>query len=156
MKFASPLALASFAVSAAYAQSINIGNPQPNTNITPGKISRILTDSRAWIGSKTQYQDSLEGSQEVAIVISLLQCPQNEPCPSPFGELGSILYIGPYNPQFPPITTPDHEPQQNFSVQVPTFFQAGYIAQLAVTHLTLTGAGPFPLFEIRNETLKIC
>ncbi|KAF8262822.1 hypothetical protein EI94DRAFT_1600410 [Lactarius quietus] len=144
MKFASFLTLASFAVSAAYAQSINIGNPQPNTAITPGQNITV----------QVNRPDSLTGSQEVAIVISMLQCPQNI-CPSPYDVLGEPLYIGPYNPQFPPITTPDHEPQQNFTVQVPTYFQPGYTAQLSVCHLSLIGAGPYPFFEIRNETLNI-
>ncbi|KAF8262820.1 hypothetical protein EI94DRAFT_1742468, partial [Lactarius quietus] len=127
MKFASFLTLASFAVSAALAQTIEIGEPQPCTPITPGQNFTV----------QVNRPDSLVSSVDVAIVISLLPCPENGVCPSPFDELGSTLYLGPYNPQFPTAPGPNHIPQQNFSVQVPPSFQAGYKAQLAVAHLAL-------------------
>ena len=72
-------------------------------------------------------------------MISILQCPQSGHCPDPFDELGTTLYLGPYHPQFPTFPTPQDQPQQNFTVTVPTYLEANYKAQLAVTHLTLIG-----------------
>lgn len=69
----------------------------------------------------------------------MLECPQNGACPAPADVLGNVLYVGPYNPQFPPPPTTQHTPQQNFTVTVPSYFSANNTAQLAVTHLTLIG-----------------
>jgi hypothetical protein len=67
----------------------------------------------------------------------MLQC--TAPCPDPTEELGNVLYAGPFNPVFPPPTTPNHEPQQNFTVTVPSFFQSGQTVQLAALVYTLIG-----------------
>ncbi|KAH9057504.1 hypothetical protein EDB87DRAFT_1091365 [Lactarius vividus] len=144
MKLASFLSLASLAV-CAFAQTIEIGYPHHNMHIKPGKQFIV----------QVNRPDTLTSSREVAIVISLLQCPQNGHCLKPSDDLGTTLYAGPYNPQFPTTNTPQDVPQQNFTVKVPSSFKTGGTAQLAVTHLSLVGAGPFPLFEIKNVTLKV-
>ncbi|KAI9430236.1 hypothetical protein H4582DRAFT_1807991 [Lactarius indigo] len=146
MKLASFLSLASLAA-CAFAQTIEIGYPHHNTHIKPGKEFTV----------QVNRPDTLTGSQEVAIVISLLQCPKNSHCPKPFDELGTTLYAGSYNPQFPDPSTnsPEDVPQQNFTVTVPSFFKTNHTAQLAVTHLSLVGAGPFPLYQIKNVTVKV-
>ncbi|KAH8992561.1 hypothetical protein EDB86DRAFT_1480704 [Lactarius hatsudake] len=144
MKLASFLSLASLAV-CAFAQTIEIGYPHHNTHIGPGKQFIV----------QVNRPDTLTSSQEVAIVISLLRCPKNGGCPKPSDDLGTTLYAGPYNPQFPTTKTPQDVPQQNFTVKVPSSFKTNETAQLAVTHLSLVGAGPFPLFEIKNVTLKV-
>jgi hypothetical protein len=144
MKLASFVTFASLAV-CAFAQSINIGYPFPNKQIKPGQHLTV----------QVNRPDTLTGSQEVAIVISLLECPQNSTCPDPSDELGSTLYSGPYNPQFPTFSTPNDEPQQNFTVIVPSDFVPNRTAQLAVTHLSLVGAGPFGLYQIVNLTLNV-
>ncbi|KAH9018432.1 hypothetical protein EDB85DRAFT_1873795 [Lactarius pseudohatsudake] len=144
MKLASFLSLASLAV-CAFAQTIEIGYPHHNTLIKPGKQLIV----------QVNRPDTLTSSREVAIVISLLQCPKNGHCPKPSDDLGTTLYAGPYNPQFPTTHTPQDVPQQNFTVKVPSSFKTDETAQLAVTHLSLVGAGPFPLFEIKNVTLKV-
>ena len=112
---------------------------QPSRKI-PAKLYPV------WIGTKNKSQDTLTGSVDVAIVISLLECPKNRHCPNPFDELGATLYQGPYKPQFPTFPTPDNEPQQNFTVIVPGSFDPGSKAQLAVTHLSLVGVSGSPFF----------
>ncbi|KAN0135250.1 hypothetical protein V8E53_006815 [Lactarius tabidus] len=145
MKFASFLTFASFAVSAVLAQSIDIGFPLPNTRITPGKNITV----------QVIRPDSLQSSINVGMVISMLQCSPNVTCPSPSEILGNVLYTGSFDPEFPPFFTGDNQPQQNFSVQVPSDFVKGRQVQLAVTLLTLIGAGPSPLVEFANETLIV-
>lgn len=72
-------------------------------------------------------------SVEVAIVIGLVQCPDNN-CQDP----SSTLYYGPYNPQYDSITPPEHKPPyQNFTVQAPTQLVSGQSLALSVTRLAL-------------------
>ncbi|VDB91969.1 unnamed protein product [Peniophora sp. CBMAI 1063] len=127
----------------AYAQSINIGAPASGTTIATGDV--VVQVNRP---------DSLTGSEEVAIVISIAPCNAYGTCFDPADRLGTTLYKGPYNPQFPPHNTPQDEPQQKFTVSIPDSF-AGEKALLSVVHLSLVGAGPVPLFEIVNATVNV-
>lgn len=82
----------------------------------------------------------MEGSQEVAVVISLLSCTYypNDVCPPPINVAGQFLYNGPYSPKIPipnPYDLPYHE---NFTVTIPSDTPKGN-AQLAVTHFYFTG-----------------
>ncbi|KAI0029850.1 hypothetical protein K488DRAFT_79933 [Vararia minispora EC-137] len=126
----------------ALAQTVNIGSPKDGSTIAPGPLNVTI-----------DRPDTLTGSTEVAVVISIVPC-SNGPCPDPAERLGSTLYQGSYDPQFPPIRTPDTQPQQNFTVTVPSSL-AGQRALLSVVHLSLVGAGPFPLFEIKNVTVNV-
>ena len=84
------------------------------------------------------------------MVISMQQCAPNAACIPPSEFLGNVLYVGPFDPEFPSVfTPPDNQPQQNFSVQVPSDFQSGQRAQLAVTLLTLIGVS-------RQSFLRFC
>ena len=118
-------------------------------------------------------QDTLTGSQEVAIVISLVSCASTSCSTIPADQLlGATLYSGPYNPQFS-TGAQGLPPHQNFSVVVPASMPKGS-ARLAVTHLSLVGvsvppllsssnyahdfsaqAGPFALMEVKNITLNL-
>ena len=81
------------------------------------------------------------------MVISMLQCAPNAACDPPSEILGNILYVGGFDPEFPSVFTPPFDqPQQNFSVQVPSYFQSGNQVQLAVTLLTLIGVSGSPVF----------
>ena len=75
----------------------------------------------------------------------MLQC-TTSPCPSPLDQLGDVLYAGAYNPVFPPPSTQNHEPQENFTVTVPSFFQCGETVQLAALVYTLIGVSVLFLF----------
>jgi hypothetical protein len=73
----------------------------------------------------------------------MLQC-QSTPCPGPSEELGNILYTGPFNPQFPSPPTTQQIPQENYTVQVPSF-PSGATVQLSVTDFTLIGVSSSPV-----------
>ncbi|KAI0253727.1 hypothetical protein BJV78DRAFT_1152841 [Lactifluus subvellereus] len=143
MKFGSLLAVASLAAGA-FAQSITIGYPPRGKLIKAGHPLTV----------QVNRPDTLTGSQEVAIVISLVPCPHGR-CPKPSNVLGPTLYAGPYHPEFPSTPTSQHVPQQNFTVTIPDSFKPNSTAQLTVAHLSLVGAGPFALFEYKNVTLRV-
>ncbi|KAI0031371.1 hypothetical protein K488DRAFT_15600, partial [Vararia minispora EC-137] len=115
-----------FLVSAAGAQNIQIGYPSTQAKVTRGST----------ISVQVNRPNSLTGSQEVAVVISLASC-VTATCNSS-QRLGTILYSGPYDPQYPASRTPRDEPQQNFTVTVPAGLQPGP-ASLSVVHLSLVG-----------------
>ena len=88
-------------------------------------------------------KDTLTGSTEIGIAISLQHCTQN-PCEDVTERLGDTLFAGPFNPQFQP---PDNGPPfQNYTVTVPSGFPTG-LAALSVTHATLIGVRPKTLFS---------
>ncbi|KAN0124623.1 hypothetical protein V8E53_015752 [Lactarius tabidus] len=143
MKLASFLTLASLAVSTAFAQGIQIAYPLPNTTITPGCNITVTVVK----------PDFIDTEISVGLAIGMLQC--TAPCPDPTEELGDVLYAGPFNPVFPPPTTPNHEPQQNFTVTVPSFLQCDQTVQLAALVYTLIGAGPSSTIEQASEMLIV-
>ncbi|EMD40611.1 hypothetical protein CERSUDRAFT_91348 [Gelatoporia subvermispora B] len=138
--------LASF-VAACFAQGIQIGAPLPNSNITVGSNFTVEVDR----------PESLTGSEEVAIIIGINECPQtaagcNDPTFDIQNNIGIVLYEGPFNPQFDNSTPPDHKPpHQNFTVTAPGTSGEWY---LSVSHLSIVAAGNV-LFEIKNETLNL-
>ncbi|KAI0061528.1 hypothetical protein BV25DRAFT_1805473 [Artomyces pyxidatus] len=142
MKLAVFSVLASLAAAVA-AQNAYIGYPPAGSTITPGTNITVLVDR----------PNSLTPSQEVAVVISIVGCTPAG-CPDPSERLGTTLYAGGFDPQYPAQRSPQDAPQQNFSVAVPPGLAAGP-ALLSVVHLSLVGAGPYPLFEIKNTTLNV-
>ncbi len=88
-------------------------------------------------------QNSLTGSEEVAIVIGLFPCSGADGQPASCAEtnttgvLGTILYNGPYEPQYAD-GAPSLPPHQNFSIQVPATFKSGQVS-LGVAHFALVG-----------------
>ncbi|KAF8157503.1 hypothetical protein BJ912DRAFT_866971, partial [Pholiota molesta] len=96
--------------------------------------------------------DTLSGSTEVAVVLAIVSC-HNTTCLPPDDILGSILYNGPYNPQFSS-TAHSKPPHQNFTVTIPASIGKGR-AQLAAFHVSLIGAGPEPFSETKNITLIV-
>jgi hypothetical protein len=143
MKLASFLTLASLAVSTAFAQGIEIGFPLPNTRIKPGRNITVQVVKPLFIDTEIS----------VGLAIGMLQC--TAPCPDPTDELGTVLYAGAFNPQFPPPTTPNHEPQQNFTVTVPSFLQHGQTVQLAALVYTLIGAELSSTIQQASEILDV-
>ncbi|KAJ7653161.1 hypothetical protein DFH06DRAFT_1204857 [Mycena polygramma] len=146
MKFFS-VALSAILATTAYAQSVAIGAPADGTTVQPGSNITVEIDR----------PDTLSGSTEVAVVIGFWVCGESPAsvCPPPSDVLGSILYNGPYDPQFRNNGTPPNKPPyQNFTVTIPSTAQSGK-AQLGVAHLSLIGAGQFPFLETRNITLNV-
>ncbi|KAG5635276.1 hypothetical protein H0H81_011839 [Sphagnurus paluster] len=125
MKFLAPFAfLASLA--AVSAQSVNIASPIAGTSVRPGHSLNVEIDR----------PNSLEGSIEVAIVIGFESCP-TYPCYPAAGGMGTVLYNGPYNPQYQ-ASAPHLPPHQNFTVTIPSTAAKG-TAHLNVAHVALTG-----------------
>jgi hypothetical protein len=127
-------------VTVAFAQSADIGLPIYNQAVSAG--SDLIV--------QVQRPNSLTGSEEVAVVIGLQSCP-NRPCTPPSSFMGTILYNGPFNPQYHEYYLP---PYQNFTVQVPASISAG-TALIGVAHVTLIGAGLYPFLETLNQTITI-
>ncbi|KAF7303637.1 hypothetical protein MIND_00593000 [Mycena indigotica] len=125
------------------AQTAQIGAPPPGTHVRPGSSLVVEVDR----------PDSLTGSIEVAVVIGCVSCAGRPSCPAPSDITGSILYNGPFNPQFQQGTL-GKPPHQNFTVTIPQNIQKGP-AQLNLVHATLIGAGLFPFLETRNISLVV-
>ncbi|KAI0923310.1 hypothetical protein AcV5_007390 [Taiwanofungus camphoratus] len=135
-------------VATCFAQGISITAPTAGSTISSGQNITVEVDR----------PNSLTGSEEVAIVIAMTQCPHND-CNTPGFDvsqyLGQILYNGPYDPQYDNVTPPDHkQPHQNFTIQVPSFSSGDEVA-MSVTHLTLVEAGPHILLEVKNISLTV-
>ncbi|KIM40879.1 hypothetical protein M413DRAFT_72371 [Hebeloma cylindrosporum] len=142
MKFALASLISSLLIGTAVSQGIAIGFPKDGASVAAG--SRITVE--------VDRPDTLTGSTEVAIAIGINSC-HNMAC-IPSGDVfGSILYNGPYNPQFQTGAT-FKPPHQNFTVLVPSSIAKGP-AQLGVLHVSLVGAGPQPFTQVLNITLVI-
>jgi len=76
-------------------------------------------------------QVSIEGPIQVALVIGLQSCPSTSCVP---GDMGLILYNGPFNPEF----HNGQQPSQSFVVTAPSGLEKGK-AVLEVLHLGLLG-----------------
>ncbi|PPR04730.1 hypothetical protein CVT26_012865 [Gymnopilus dilepis] len=144
MKFSLAAALSSLllASTTVLSQRIAIGFPYDGAAVTAGSNITVEVDR----------PDTLTGSQEVAVVIGINSC-RNTTCIPPDEILGSILYDGGYNPQFAS-NAPTKPPHQNFTVNIPSNLEKG-LAQLAVFHVSLVGAGFAPFTEIQNVTVKV-
>lgn len=129
--------------SSAFAQSAIIGYPLQDSLATTGTNITVMIEQ----------PNSLSSSEPVSLVIGLFPCGSESTCPGPANALGSILYQGPFNPQYatPPGSLPPH---QNFSVKIPETFAAGY-AQLGAAYLSLLGASLSPTLQTFNTTLQI-
>ena len=73
------------------------------------------------------------------IVISIAPCHPDGTCDNPATHLGTTLYVGPYNPQYPtPPYYGNYGIQQNFTVDIPQEL-SGQKAVLSVVHFALLG-----------------
>ncbi|KZT24644.1 hypothetical protein NEOLEDRAFT_1066913 [Neolentinus lepideus HHB14362 ss-1] len=131
-------------IASVLAQSIDIGVPVSGDAIQAGQQLTVEVDR----------PNSLTGSEEVAIVIGLRPCYDNN-CVAADEAIGSVLYNGGFKPQYSTLPgTGEKPPHQNFTVTVPEDIQAGP-AILSVSHFSLVGAGPWPMFEVVNKSLTI-
>ncbi|KAJ4482014.1 hypothetical protein J3R30DRAFT_3699343 [Lentinula aciculospora] len=124
------------------AQNVIVGLPTDESTVPAGSNLTVRIDR----------PDTLSGSTEVALVMGISPC-GSLPCPGPSNILGTILYNGPFNPQFsiPSNSLPPHE---NFTVSIPEGFVKGR-TQFGVLHVSLIGAGLAPFLETLNTTLMI-
>nr|GAT51827.1 predicted protein [Mycena chlorophos] len=145
MKFSSSsFAMLAASLALVAAQSIDIGAPADGSTVTAGSNVVVEVDR----------PDSLTGSTEVAIVIGLATCQSAGDCPAPLDFLGTILYNGPYSPEFQNNgSAPNKPPYQNFTVTIPE--GASGPSQLNVLHLALVGASEGALLEAKNISLTV-
>ncbi|KAJ7202018.1 hypothetical protein GGX14DRAFT_463557 [Mycena pura] len=144
-KFLAPFVLITVLAASAFAQTVGIGAPADGATVHPGKTLTVEVDR----------PDTLTGSTEIAIVIGFQSCtgfPAG--CPPPADLMGTILFNGPYDPEFHTDVTPSKPPYQNFTVTIPASAPKGP-AQLNLAHFALVGASEFPFLETRNITLKV-
>lgn len=127
-------------VASVYAQSAFINLPAPGSDITAGANFTVQ------IG----FPDNLSSSDEISIVIAIQSCPTGN-CFPVSEEMGTVLYAGPFNPQF---GSGADDPYEDFSVQVPASFATGQ-AQLGLAHFNLIGAENFPSLQLVNETVYV-
>ncbi|KAK7048628.1 hypothetical protein R3P38DRAFT_2870530 [Favolaschia claudopus] len=123
------LIFASLYVAAVWAQASHIGFPAPGTTLHFGTNFTL----------QLVRPNSIQGSTEVGIAIGLLGCPisQGPACPSPAGQLGQILYTGPFNPTIHPMAMF----YESFTLTVPT--------------ADFSPAGPAPILELNNITVNL-
>ncbi|KAG2065788.1 hypothetical protein BDR04DRAFT_1121608 [Suillus decipiens] len=124
----------------ACAQNAYINLPAPGSDITAG------TNFTVQIG----LPNNLTGSKEIAIVIAIQSCPTGD-CLSIDWDMGTILYAGPFNPQY---GSGADDPYEDFSVQVPASFATGQ-AQLGLAHFNLIGELYWPSLQLVNETVYV-
>ncbi|KAJ4490118.1 hypothetical protein J3R30DRAFT_3693648 [Lentinula aciculospora] len=144
--FSSLFSLLAIATTSVIAQSANIGAPADMTQIAAGSDFTVMIDR----------PDSLTSSTEVALVIALLNCPSgSSSCLGPSANLGTVLYTGPFDPQFTtePGTT-NLPPHENFTLTVPSTFAKGN-AQLGVVHVYLLGLALTHILETLNTTIVV-
>ncbi|KAF9465550.1 hypothetical protein BDZ94DRAFT_323388 [Collybia nuda] len=141
MKLFSTLALPTLLSTAAFAQSVRIGNPPNGTSVHAG--SNVLME--------IDRPDTLTGSTEIAIIIGFQSC-ATMPCHAPSDGLGTILYNGGYKPEFQPGSS--KPPHQNFTVTIPASAPQGP-GLLGVSHVALVGAGQTVILESLGVTVNV-
>ncbi|KAJ8584198.1 hypothetical protein M405DRAFT_712041, partial [Rhizopogon salebrosus TDB-379] len=92
-------------------QNAYINEPVPGSSIAAGANFTVQ------IG----LSDTLTGTEEIAIVIGIQSCPSGS-CLPVSEDLGTVLYEGPFNPQF---GSGADDPYEDFSVQLSTSFPTG-------------------------------
>ncbi|EKM52118.1 uncharacterized protein PHACADRAFT_262599, partial [Phanerochaete carnosa HHB-10118-sp] len=130
-----------------FAQNIAIGFPAANSTVSPGQSMTVQVNK----------PDSLTGSTEVGLVLSMASCPADgctSPSYDPSDILGQILFNGLWDPEFQPGAT-QLPPHQNFTVEVPPSFTSGENVALIATHLVLVGAGPEAILQTTFVPLTV-
>ncbi|KAJ5514393.1 hypothetical protein N7463_003945 [Penicillium fimorum] len=124
----------------AIAQRAAIGLPTEGQKINSGKEVVV----------QVQRPNSLSPSKEMGVAIGLSSC-KSSPCRDADEVLGTILYNGPFNPQY---HEPSLPPYENFTVTVPDSAILGK-SQVNVAHAALIGAGPSAFLESLNQTVLV-
>lgn len=151
MKLAAALVSALACVSTVTAQAAHIRYPREGTKVHKGRDITIqlvrpvcLSLALHLVVSSPKpsivifaLQNSIMGSREVGLVLSFQYCQKPNPCPPATNQLGSVLFIGQFNPQFHEIPG---QPYQNFTVTIPDFdFWKPGPAQIIATRFHLIG-----------------
>lgn len=129
-------------VASAFAQQATIFQPTADTSILPNAPMNVTVLQQ---GSNSEIH-------QVAIVIGLQPCISTAGCSGNDG-VGSVLYNGPFNPQYSS-DAPGLGLHQNFTLQVPQYSYSGP-ALLGLVHLELIGAVAAPFYEVSNVTVNL-
>ncbi|KAI0675185.1 hypothetical protein C8Q78DRAFT_965028 [Trametes maxima] len=108
----------------AFAQSVIIAQPADGSSAAKGSSIDVVV----------QTQNSLTGSQEVAIAIGLEACSTGDCSTLPAQDVGRVLFHGEYAPK----ADAAGNVTQTFSVQVPADLTAGP-ARLSIAHFAIVG-----------------
>ncbi|EED14702.1 conserved hypothetical protein [Talaromyces stipitatus ATCC 10500] len=127
--------------STALAQSVSIGLPAAGAQLSTGTPTTF----------QIQRPDTLTGSQEIAVVIGISKCNSGGRCASPDESMGTVLYNGPFNPQFHETALP---PYQNFTLEIPES-AATDNGLVTVAHFSLVGASAWPMVEYLNQSITV-
>ncbi|RHZ49489.1 uncharacterized protein CDV56_101780 [Aspergillus thermomutatus] len=120
-------------------QNVVLGLPA-GQNLAPGSSTVV----------QIQKPMTLTGSQEVTVVIGLSSCVEYK-CYPAADTMGTILYIGPYDPEQHEYSQP---PYQNITVTIPQAIPKGN-AQLNLAHFSLVATSAWPYLETLNQTVLI-
>ncbi|OOO07978.1 hypothetical protein AFCA_012472 [Aspergillus flavus] len=128
-----------FLAAAVSAQNAFIGLPKKDQEITAGEILVV----------QVQRPNSLTGSEEMGVAIGVASCPER-PCMAPKDTLGTLLYNGPFKPEY----HDSSPPYQNFTVTIPDSIAKGD-AQINVAHVAIVGASAWPYLDLLNQTVVV-
>ncbi|KAF9259215.1 hypothetical protein L218DRAFT_1004097 [Marasmius fiardii PR-910] len=132
MKFFTPAFLTLIAVASAAAQRASFGFPLNGTDI-PADQEFVLQIARP---------NFISSAIEVGIVIGVASCEQATCIAPADGGMGTILYNGPFSPEYDE-AAPSLPPHQNFTGHLPEDIAKGP-AQLSLTQFSLIGASEVP------------
>ncbi|KNG88757.1 hypothetical protein ANOM_002819 [Aspergillus nomiae NRRL 13137] len=129
-----------FLAAAVSAQNAGIGFPTKDQEITAGENLVV----------QIQRPNSLTGSKEMGVAIGVASC-ASRPCMAPKDTLGTLLYNGPFKPEYHETSQP---PYQNFTVTIPDSIAKGD-AQINVAHVAIVGASAWPYLDLLNQTVVV-
>ncbi|KAI0645580.1 hypothetical protein C8Q79DRAFT_1001147 [Trametes meyenii] len=127
-------------VASAFAQNAIIAQPADGSSAAKGSSIDVVV----------QKQNSLTGSQEVAIAIGLEACTTGDCSTLPDQDVGRVLFHG----EYAPTADAAGNVTQTFSVQVPTDLAAGP-ARLSVAHFAIVGASNAASLDVAHSTINV-
>ncbi|KAJ8090149.1 hypothetical protein PM082_018734 [Marasmius tenuissimus] len=143
MKLLSSAALSAVLLTSTLAQQADIRYPPAGFRVSAGQSITVQVERAPFQSSAT----------EVAIVLGYKPCGAFPCIPPPDGGIGTVLYSGPFNPQY---TNPRNgqNPHQNYTVTIPEWATPG-TSFLSLVHYSLIGAGLLPWMESKGITLTV-
>ncbi|KAK2465746.1 hypothetical protein APHAL10511_002290 [Amanita phalloides] len=126
-------------VAVSLGQSVQIGVPKSGATIPAGRPFTV----------QIQKPDTITGSEELFLAISVASCPCGNPQDS---FAGAILYNGTFNPQFHDGIPPP--PFQDFYLTIPSDFPKG-AAQINVLNLELVADAMYPMLQFLNTSITV-
>ncbi|KAH7882554.1 hypothetical protein F5I97DRAFT_1816604 [Phlebopus sp. FC_14] len=129
MRFLTTALSTALFVTSVLCQGIVVNSPASGTTVTPGSNITV----------QVGMGDYPENIETVGLAIGLQSCGSSIPCGSPLDGVGTVLYIGPWNPSFGPEY---YNIYQDFNVTIPASTASGS-ANLAVAAYYLVGVSSF-------------